>query len=152
MKSKEEILEIRKKLDSIRGEVISSASRIEFILGYRLRKYFFPETNNNKGAILFWNVINTSYLSFEDKISIYENIPYFKKLKCFPKIQESLRFIQRLRNVMAHWELDEVNSDLENLVMLTFYGKYRKRTINSSTIEEYRRHLNFLLKTFGYMR
>ncbi|XOB42386.1 MAG: hypothetical protein ACKKMP_03435 [Candidatus Nealsonbacteria bacterium] len=37
---------IKEKLDSIRGEIISSASRIEFILGYRLRKYFFPKTNN----------------------------------------------------------------------------------------------------------
>ena len=85
---------IKEKLDSIRGEIISSASRIEFILGYRLRKYFFPKTNN-KATILFWNVINTPFLSFDNKISLYENIPYFKKLKDYPKIKKSLRFIQK---------------------------------------------------------
>ena len=43
---------IREKLDLIRGEIVSSATRIEFILGYRLRKYFFPKSNN-KETILF---------------------------------------------------------------------------------------------------
>jgi hypothetical protein len=46
------ISEVREKLDSPRGEVISSASRIDFILGYKLRTYFFPKTNN-KATILF---------------------------------------------------------------------------------------------------
>jgi len=46
------ITKIREKLDSIRGEVISSISRIDFILGYKLRAYFFPKTNN-KATILF---------------------------------------------------------------------------------------------------
>lgn len=144
-KKKKTLIEIRKKLDSIRGTIISSASRIEFSLGYRLRTYFFPKTNN-KATILFWNVINTSFLSFDSKIRIYESIPYFKKLKRYPKIQESLKFVQRLRNIMAHWELDEKNSDLENIIMFTLVGKYRKITINSSLLEEYRKHENFLLK------
>lgn len=71
---------IRNKLDLIRGEIISSATRVEFVLGYRLRKYFFRQSNN-KASILFWNVMNTPYLTFDNKISIYESIPYFKKLK-----------------------------------------------------------------------
>lgn len=65
------ITRIREKLDLIRGEVISSASRIGFILGYKLRTYFFPKTNN-KATILFWNVINSPLLNFDKKISLYE--------------------------------------------------------------------------------
>ena len=142
---------ISEKLDSIRGEVISSAARVEFVLGYRLRRYFFPK-NNNKAPILFWNVINTPYLTFDNKISIYESIPYFKKLKVYPAIQNSLRFVKGLRNKMAHWNLDEKESDLKNIFMYTLVGKYRKITINNSLIEDYRKHINFLLHKFGYSR
>ena len=139
------------KLDLIRGEVISSATRVEFVLGYRLRKYFFPKSNN-KATILFWNVINTPYLTFDNKIGIYESIPYFKKLKSHTKISESLRFIQKLRNQMAHWQLDEKESKLEKIIMFTLIGKYRKTTINDNLIKDYKRHINFLLKRFGYSR
>ncbi len=140
---------IKEKLDSIRGGIISSASRIEFILGYRLRKYFFPKTNN-KATILFWNIINTSFLSFDNKISIYESIPYFKRLKDYPKIKKSLRFIQKLRNVMAHWELSERESNLDKIIMFTLVGKYKKITINEKLIQEFEKHFNFLLKKFDY--
>jgi hypothetical protein len=143
------ITKIREKLDSIRGEVISSTSRIDFILGYKLRTYFFPKTNS-KATILFWNVINTPLLNFDKKISLYETIPYFKKLKGYPRIKKSLRFVQRLRNIMAHWELDEKKSNFKNIIMFTLVGKYRKITINDSLVEDYRKHVNFLLKEFGY--
>jgi len=137
------------KLDSIRGEIISSTSRIDFILGYKLRTYFFPKTNS-KATILFWNVINTPLLNFDKKISLYETIPYFKKLKGYPRIKKSLRFVQKLRNIMAHWELDEKKSNFKNIIMFTLVGKYRKITINDSLVEDYRKHVNFLLKEFGY--
>ena len=142
---------IEKKLDSIRGNIISSATRIEFILGYRLRRYFFPKTNN-KATVLFWNILNSPFLSFDNKISIYESIPYFKKLKNYQKIKESLRFIQRLRNRVAHWELDERKSTLNNIVMFTLIGKYRTMKINNNLIKEFKKHLNFLLEKFGYVR
>ena len=151
VKKEATLMEINRKLDSIRGTIISSAQRIEVILSYRLRTYFFPKTNE-KAGILFWNVLNTSFLSFDNKISIYESIPYFKRLKGYPKIKTSLRFIQRLRNIMAHWELDESDSDLENIIMFTLVSRYRKMTINSSLLEEFKKHENFLLKKFGYTR
>lgn len=142
---------IRERLDLIRGEVISSATRVEFVLGYRLRRYFFPRSNN-KATILFWDVMNTPYLTFDNKISIYESIPYFKKLKGYPTIKKSLRFVQRLRNTMAHWDLDEKKSDLKNIFMFTLVGKYREITINDNLIENYRKQITFLLKKFGYSR
>ena len=138
-------------MDLIRGEVISSATRVEFVLGYRLRRYFFPKSNN-KATILFWNVMNTPYLTFDNKISIYESIPYFKKLKSYSAIKKSLRSVQRLRNTMAHWDLDEKESDLNNIFMFTLVGKYRTITINNNLIEDYRKEIAFLLKEFGYSR
>lgn len=145
------VTKIREKLDLIRGEVISSASRIGFILGYKLRKYFFPKTND-KATILFWNVINSPLLNFDKKINLYESIPYFKRLKNYQKIKKSLRFVQKLRNIMAHWELDEKKSNFRNIVMYTLVGKYRKITINDSLVEDYRKHITSLLKEFGYSR
>ena len=145
------IYEIKEKLDSIRGEVVSSASRIDFILGYKLRTYFFPKTNN-KATILFWNVINSPLLNFDKKISLYESIPYFQKLKNHQKIKKSLRFVQMLRNVMAHWELHEKESSLKNIVMFTLVGKYKKIAVNDDLIKDYKKHINFLLKRFDYSR
>ena len=142
-------IKIRDKLDLIRGEVISSAARIEFVLAYRLRRYFFPKTNN-KATILFWNVMNTPYLTFDNKISIYESIPYFQRLKSYPDIKKSLRFVQQLRNRMAHWTLDEVQSDPDNIVIYTLVARYKKMTITDSVVKDYRRQISFLLKTFGY--
>jgi len=51
---------------------------------------------------------------------------------------------------MAHWELDEKKSNFKNIIMFTLVGKYRKITINDSLVEDYRKHVNFLLKEFGY--
>ena len=140
---------IREKLDLIRGEIISSATRIDFVLGYRLRKYFFPKTNI-KATILFWNVLNTPYLTFDNKISIYESIPYFQKLKGYTSIKKSLRSVQQMRNRMAHWTLDEKQSDINKIVMSTLVGRFRKIVITDSEVNNYRKQISFLLNKFGY--
>jgi len=140
---------IDEKLDLIRGEVISSATRIEFVLGYRLRRYFFPKTNT-KATILFWNIINTPYLTYDNKISIYESIPYFQRLKGYANIKRSLRSVQQLRNIMAHWSLDEKPSDLNGIVMYTLVGKYKKVIITDILVDDFRKQISFLLKKFGY--
>jgi hypothetical protein len=142
-------IKIREKLDIIRGEIISSATRIDFVLGYRLRRYFFPKTNI-KATVLFWNILNTPYLTFDNKISIYESIPYFKKLKGYSNIKKSLRSVQQMRNTMAHWTLDEKQSDINNIVMFTLVGKYRRIVVTDSEVNNYRKQINFLLKKFGY--
>ena len=53
---------------------------------------------------------------------------------------------------MAHWELHEKESSLKNIVMYTLVGKYRKITINDALIKDYRKHIDFILKEFGYNR
>jgi hypothetical protein len=142
-------IKIREKLDITRGEIISSATRIDFVLGYRLRKYFYPKTNA-KATILFWNVLNTPYLTFDNKISIYESIPYFQKLKGYTNIKKSLRSVQQMRNTMAHWTLDEKKSDINNIVMSTLVGKYRKIVITDIEVNNFRKQISFLLNKFGY--
>jgi len=139
---------MREKLSWFRGNIISDATVIEGALGWRLRTYFFPKTNR-QASIFYWYIINTPQFSFDKKISLYEQIPYFKKLKQYSKVKNSLRFVQRLRNALAHWELDEKMSDENEIVVYSpVTGKRLK--INDELMEEFKEHEKFLLKTFGW--
>jgi len=139
---------IWEKLSWFRGNIISDATVIETALGWNLRTYFFPKTNR-QASIFYWHIINTPYFSFDKKISLYEEIPYFKKLKRYPKVKESLRFVQRLRNAVAHWELDEKMSD-ENVIFIYNPSTFKKLRLGNKLIEEFREHEKFLLKIFGW--
>ena len=138
----------RRKLNSLRGRIISDAIVIEGALGWRLRRYFFPKTNR-QASIFYWNIMNTPHFSFDRKISLYEQIPYFKKLKRYPEVKNSLRFIQRLRNALAHWELDEKASNEKEIVLYNPIT-LKRLTINDKTIEAFEEHEKFLLKVFGW--
>jgi len=139
---------VRKKLNLLRGNIISDATVIEGALGWRLRTYFFPKTNR-QASIFYWYIINTSHFSFDKKISLYEQIPYFKKLKQYQKVKTSLRFVQQLRNAVAHWELYEKKSD-ENEIVIYSPVTLKKIKINDKLMEKFKEHENFLLKTFGW--
>ena len=139
---------MREKLSWFRGNIISDATVIEGALSWRLRTYFFPKTNR-QASIFYWYIINTPQFSFDKKISLYEQIPYFKKLKQYSKVKNSLRFVQRLRNALAHWELDEKMSDENEIVVYSpVTGKRLK--IDDELMEEFEEHERFLLKTFGW--
>jgi len=139
---------IRKKLNLLRGKIISDATVIESALGWRLRTYFFPKTNR-KASIFYWNIINTPHFSFDKKISLYEQIPYFKKLKRYSRVKNSLRFVQRLRNALAHWELDEKKSN-ENEIVIWSPVTLKELKINDKLMEKFKEHEKFLLKVFGW--
>ena len=139
---------IREKLSWFRGNIISDATVIEGALGWKLRTYFFPKTNR-QASIFYWNVINTPYFSFDKKISLYEEIPYFKKLKQYPKVKESLRFVQRIRNAVAHWEIDEKMSN-ENEIVIYTPTTFKRLKLDDKLMENFRKHEKFLLKTFGW--
>jgi hypothetical protein len=139
---------IREKLSWFRGNIISDASVIEGALGWRLRTYFFPKTNR-QASIFYWHIINTPHFSFEKKISLYEQIPYFKKLKQYPKAKNSLRFVQRSRNAVAHWELDEKMSN-ENEIVIYNPVTLGRLKLNDKLMEEFKEHEKFLLKIFGW--
>ena len=139
---------IREKLSLLRGNIISDATVIEGALGWTLRTYFFPKTNQ-QASIFYYYIINTSHFSFDKKISLYEQIPYFKKLKQYPKVKNSLRFIQRLRNAVAHWELDDKMSD-ENEIVIYNPVTLEKVKLDDKLMEEFKEHEKFLLKIFGW--
>jgi len=139
---------MREKLSWFRGNIISDATVIEGALGWRLRTYFFPKTNR-QASIFYWYIINTPQFGFDKKISLYEQIPYFKKLKQYSKVKNSLRFVQRLRNALAHWELDEKMSDENEIVVYSPVAGKRLR-IDDELMEEFKEHEKFLLKTFGW--
>jgi len=139
---------MREKLSWFRGNIISDATVIEGALGWRLKAYFFPKTNR-QASIFYWYIINTPQFSFDKKISLYEQIPYFRKLKQYSKVKNSLRFVQRLRNALAHWELDEKMSD-ENEIVIYSPVTLKRLKINDELMEEFKEHEKFLLKTFGW--
>lgn len=139
---------IREKLSRFRGNIISDATVIEGALGWRLRTYFFPKTNR-QASIFYWYIINTSHFSFNKKISLYEQIPYFKKLKQYPKVKNSLRFVHRLRNAVAHWELDGKMSD-ENAIVIYNPVTLKRIKLDNKLMKEFKEHEKFLLKIFGW--
>ena len=139
---------IREKLSWFRGNIISDATVIETALGWNLRIYFFPNTNK-QASIFYYYIINTSHFSFDKKISLFEQIPYFKKLKRYPRVKSSLRFVQQLRNAVAHWELDEKLSDENNIVIYSPVTLKRLK-INDELMGEFKEHEKFLLKIFDW--
>ena len=139
---------IREKLSLLRGNIISDATVIESALGWRLRTYFFPKTNR-QASIFYWHIINTPHFSFDKKILLYEQIPYFRKLKTYSRVKQSLRFVQRLRNALAHWELDEKMSGRNEIVIYSPVTLKRLK-IDDKLMGKFKEHDKFLLKTFGW--
>jgi hypothetical protein len=139
---------IREKLSWFRGNIISDATVIERALGWRIRTYFFPKTNQQASDFLYY-IIETPHFSFDKKISLYEQIPYFKKLKQYSKVTNSLRFIQKLRNALAHWNLDEKMSNEDEIVIynpITF----KRLKLNDEIMGRFQEHEKMLLKVFGW--
>jgi len=139
---------IREKLSWFRGNIISDATVIEGALGWKLRTYFFPKTNR-QASIFYWNIINTPHFSFDKKISLYEQIPYFKKSKKYTKVKGALRFIQKLRNAVAHWELDEKMSNKNEIVIYNPVTLERLK-LDDKLVEEFKEHEKLLLKIFDW--
>ncbi|MFH2120931.1 MAG: hypothetical protein ABIJ25_11125 [Pseudomonadota bacterium] len=139
---------IREKLSLFRGTIISDATVIERALGWRLRTYFFPKTNQQASDFLYY-IIETSHFTFDKKISLYEQIPYFKKLKQYSSVKSSLRFVQKLRNALAHWDLDEKNSN-EDEIVIQNPNTFKTLKLNDETMSEFQKHENILLKVFGW--
>ena len=139
---------IRDKLSLFRGTVISDATVIERALGWRLRTYFFPKTNQQASVFLYY-IIETSHFSFDKKISLYEQIPYFKNLKQYSTVKNSLRFVQQLRNALAHWNLDEKMSN-ENEVVIYSPVTFKRLKLNNELMKKFQEHEKNLLKIFGW--
>jgi len=139
---------IRERLSLFRGTIISDAAVIERALGWRLRTYFFPKTNQQASDFLYY-IIETSHFSFDKKISLYEQIPYFKKLSQYSKVKDSLRFVQQLRNALAHWDLDEKLSD-NNEVVIYNPNTFKRLKLNDQLMRKFQEHEKILLKVFGW--
>ena len=139
---------IREKLSLFRGTIISDATVIEKALGWKLRTYFFPKTNQQASDFLYY-IIETSHFSFDKKISLYEQIPYFKKLSQYSRVKDSLRFVQQLRNALAHWNLDEKLSN-ENEIVIYNPNTFKRLKLNDQTMRKFQEHEKILLKVFGW--
>ena len=140
--------ELNERLSQIRGIILSDSVIIESALTWNLRRYFFPKTNR-QASIFHYYVLNTLSFSFDKKISLYTQIPYFQKLKRHLKTNEALKFIKKIRNAVAHWELDEKRSN-QNEIILFSPISFSRININSKLIEKFKEHEKFLLKIFGW--
>jgi len=133
-------------LSLFRGTILSDSTEIESALAWRLRTYFFPKTNRQ--ASLFHYLI-VHKLQFEKKIQLYENIPAFQSAKRFEDVKKSLRFVQKLRNALAHWELWEKESN-ENEIVIMNMVTFEKLKLDDKLMNEFKENDKFLLKVFGW--
>lgn len=137
------------KLDWYRGKIMSSSIEIEKALGWKLRTYFFPKTNIQ--AALFYQVIlNANFFNFDRKIRLYNQISYFRKLKNFKEITDSLRFVQKVRNELAHWELLSDGENNKDEVIIYSPISFKKRKLNKKLMADFTVHDKRLLKFFGW--
>ena len=141
LKKKEK--KLKEKLNKIRGEILSDTIEIEFFLTERIHKFFHPK-QDYRGTAFYWHILNTRKFSFEDKIRLFKKIPYFKRLKSYDSIKKSLRFAQRLRNQLAHWELLQNKSELDHLV-LQGPITVKEVIIDDKLLEKFEKHKDFLL-------
>lgn len=148
MDTKEE-KNIEDQLDWYRGKILSGAAEIEKALGWRLRTYFFPKSNI-QASIFYQTILNANYFSLERKITLYKEIPYFKKLKNFSKVVNSLRFIQQLRNELAHWELLDYEELKGGEIIIYNPITFKKRKLNKGLMKEFTSNDKLLLKSFGW--
>ena len=140
---------IEEKLDWYRGKILSGATEIEKALGWRLRIYFFPKSNI-QASIFYQSILNANYFTFERKIALYQQIPYFKKLKKYTEVIDSLRFVKKLRNELAHWELLGFETSTDDEVVIYNPITFKKRKLSKKLIEEFIAHDKRLLKCFGW--
>ena len=113
-----------------------------------IKDIFFPKTNQQASDFLYY-IIETPHFSFDKKISLYEQIPYFKKLTQYSKIKDSLRFVQQLRNALAHWNLDEKLSN-NNEVVIYNPNTFKILKLNDEIMRKFQEHEKILLKVFGW--
>lgn len=137
---------IRDKLSLFRGLILSDSTDIESILGWKLRTYFFPKTNRR--ATLFSSLV-IDKLTFDEKISLYEHTHIYNKSKKHENIKRSLRFVQRLRNAVAHGWLLEGASD-ENEIVIKNPNSYKTLKLDDKLMSEFKEQDKFLLKVFGW--
>ncbi len=135
------------KLDWYRGKVLSSTTEIEKALAWRLRIYFFPKSNI-QSSIFYQSILNT--FNFNRKIELYKLIPYFNKSKSFSQTINSLSFVQKIRNELAHWELLEHGTQTFDEITIYDPITFKRRKLNKKLMDEFVRHDQFLLKCFGW--
>ncbi len=143
MKQKDKIKEI---LLTIRGDVIHDCIEIEDWLAIKITDYFFKNNSQQKTAF-YWFILNTRKYNFNDKIQLFEEIPYFKKRAYYTNVKTSLRKVQNLRNKLAHWELVESKSKTDHIVLRDPI-KVKDFVVTKDIIEDFKKHKKALIDFF----
>jgi len=138
---------IHQKLTDIRGKIIGECIEIEESLTIRLADYFFHRNSKQK-TLFYWLILNPK--RFEDKIKLFEKIDYFKKRKYYLKVKSSLRYVQDLRNKLAHWELIINRSEPDSIVLMNPINLLYF-PITNKVLEEFYDNIRTLNRFFGYI-
>lgn len=141
---------ITNKLTEIRGKVIGECIEIDGMLTVDITNYFFKKNSQQK-TLFYWLILNTRKFELEDKIQLFEKIDYFKKRKYYIKVKESLRYIQQLRNKLAHWELI-VNKSKPEAIVLRDTIKVNDFILTNQVVNDFEKHKDYLMKFFTRLR
>jgi hypothetical protein len=137
---------MREKLYWYVGTIISATTVIESALAWKIRMYFFPKSNRQAG-VFHQHILSARYFNLDRKIELFKQIPNFKKIKNYKKILDSLRYIQKIRNAVAHFEVSESNG---TEIVIFDPNTFRKTSLNDRLIREFVEHDKFLLKALGW--
>lgn len=128
------------------GTIISATTVIESALAWKIRIYFFPKSNRQAG-VFHQYILSARYFNLDRKIELFKQIPNFKKIKNYKKILDSLRYIQKVRNAVAHFEVSEDNGAEIVIFDPNTFGKTR---LSDRLIREFVEHDKFLLQALGW--
>lgn len=93
------------QFEKFRGKILSMAVHVESTLDSFISNYFIKPQNAK--TFFFEDIILLNgYMSFERKINIFEEICKREKFNNISKIVESIRYVQKIRNNVAHWQVE----------------------------------------------
>jgi hypothetical protein len=130
----------------VRGKILSDSVEVELNLEGFICDYFFKKNSHRKNA-LFWYLL--SPLDFNRKIQLFEKIPYLKKRKNHDKVVKSLKYIQSVRNRVAHDFLMVPKSEWNKLVIRD-PKKLNDFILDENLLSKFDENVRYLMLTLLY--
>ena len=135
------------KLSKYRGIIIAYAIDVEQFLTYAILKYFY-RSGTERRKIFYNEILNTRLFSFEEKVKLFETIPTYKRLKKFDQIKGDLRYIQNIRNKLAHWHINKEKSMMTKIVIQNPLNRNQSLTIDDEFIKKFEEKTTGVILTF----
>lgn len=122
-------------LKKVRGHILSETVLVEIDLTIEIENYFFKR-NNKKSRIFRNHILGSKKFTFNDKIDLFEVVLKVKKSKNKDQIMEDLRFIKKLRNFVAHGDMQRSKSTQKKIILCDIDNS-KQLEINNKDIEKF---------------